>query len=768
MGETDNGVQKENSGADASSGSRWLTPRITFSLLAIALVAVFWNVIIGSHTFFYRDAGSLGFPMDFYQKESFAQGHLPLWDPYNHCGVPFLAQWGRWYPVSFLGQILPLPWFTNVSVILHLFWRGIGMFWLCRRWQLGAFGSTFAAMAFIFNGVTFSCLTWSNYIACLSWLPWVVGTVIAAWQNGGRWIPLAAFASAMQVLTATPELTVLSWLFIGALWLTNLLAKETQALASAGRLAAVVGLAAGISMVQMLPFFDLLQHSQRTTNATDAPWAVPGWGLANLLVPLFHCYESPQGTWFQDGQEFMASYYLGAGVLMLGIVGGIWNRSRRSVVILGAALFCWLMALGPHTIFFSAFKTVFPLVSVARFPVKFAILPAFLLPILAGWTIDRLGPAEKTLALRRATAALAIAILLGMAAILWFGHSHPLPYDQWQQTAIQALGAGVLMIILVGCALLTPVVKSPRARILLQLACLATLPIDALTHSPNIAPTLPVSILAPGMWEAKGNPPVPLAEGRVMIHPDAEQKLIYSHVDNLQLDFLVKRLGEWYNLNLLDGVPKLTGAITLRPANFDVLEQYLYYTQGAHWGEGLLDFLSITSISSPENPIEWHARTNALPLITGGQQPKFVEENKLLAAITSNDFEPRTEVYFPESTRSSITVSNQTRCTVRNVRFTSNRIEATVESSATAMVVLSESYYHNWHAFVDSQPTELLRANLAFQAIQVPGGSHEIAVVYTDPRLKTGAALSAISVVLCGLLWWRTKSGPSAGLFSAA
>lgn len=757
MGETDSTVQDKNI-AKPSPGNNWLTPRISISLIAVALVAVFWQVIIGADVFFYRDAGALGYPMEFFQKQSLAHGQLPLWDPYNHCGVPFLAQWGRWYPISFLGQILPLAWFTNVSIILHLFWGGAGMYWLCRRWQVGQFGSTFAAIAFIFNGVTFSCLTWSNYIACLAWLPWVVGSAIAAWKNGGRRIPFAALASAMQVLTATPELTVLTWLFLGALWLTQIFGRETNFLVSARRLVAVVGLAAGITMVQMLPFFDLLRHSQRTVNTTDVPWAVPSWGLANLLVPLFHCFVSPQGTWFQEGQEFMASYYLGIGVLMLGIAGGIWNRSRRNVVILGTALFCWLMAMGPHTVFFNAFKTVFPLVSIARFPVKFAILPAFLIPILAAWTIERISSEETAGKTRRAIVALAIAAILCIAGILWSGHAHPFEYDRWNTTALHSIGSVALMIILISSALLASVVKSSRMRIGLQLLCLATLPIDALTHIPNIAPTRASSILDPGIWQAKGNPPIPLTEGRVMVHPEAEQKLIYSHVEDLQMDFIVKRVGQWYNLNLLDDVPKLTGAITLRPAAFDTLEKYLYYTPDAHYGEGLLDFLSVAWISSPENPMEWRARTNSLPLITGGQQPKFVPEDKLLAAITANDFDPRHEVYFPESAKASLTVSNQTQCHIQNPRFVAGKIEANVQCAAPAIVVLSESYYHNWRATVDGQPATLLRANLAFQALEVPAGSHELKLIYTDPNLKIGAILSALSLALCGLIWWRTKA----------
>ncbi|MEO6035956.1 MAG: hypothetical protein ABIQ35_11935, partial [Verrucomicrobiota bacterium] len=60
-------------------------------------------------------------------------------------------------------------------------------------------------------------------------------------------------------------------------------------------------------------------------------------------MPLFHCYRSLQGTWFQKGQEFIASYYLGTGVLVLGGAGILLARTRRNAVIASAILFFWIM-----------------------------------------------------------------------------------------------------------------------------------------------------------------------------------------------------------------------------------------------------------------------------------------------------------------------------------------------------------------------------------------------------------------------------------------
>jgi len=735
--------------------AEWLTTRTFLLILAAALIFAFPRVALGLHTFFYRDFGALGYPGSIFMRTSLLQGTLPLWDPYNHCGAPYLAQMGQWYPPAWLGCFLPLPWAENFSMLAHLWWGGFGLFWLARRWGMGNFASAFAGMAYVFNGVTLSCLLWGNYIASLAWLPWVIGCVIAAWRQGGRWLPLAAFTSAMQVLTATPEITLLSWIFLGAVWLSELFSRETGLGISLRRIGILVLLAAGITMVQMLPFFDLLAHSQRNTSDSRAViWSMPAWGWANLLVPLFHCYQSPQGPWFQNGQEFLASYYLGAGVLVLGIAGMWWRHQRLALLLAGMTLFCWIMALGPNGFLYERVKSIFPLIGIARFPIKFAILTVLFVPLLAARAIEHLQTSRDKKAGRGLCIA-GVVILLLMAALAWAARQFPFPLDHWPATAWNALGRAVLMAVLLAGIVLLRNPKSGTARRGLQLMVLAILPIDALTQSPMIAPTLPNQVLAPGIWQASGKPAPPkLGEGRIMVNPNAEQQLLYSRVADMNADFIGKRLAEWYNLNLLDGIPKVTGALTLRPAHFDVLEQFLYYTAGGHCGRGLVDFLSVAWLSAPDNPAQWEARTHFLPVITAGQRPVFANDEKTLSAITAYDFDPRKVVYLPEAERAGVTITNQTTCAVAQARFSLNQVEADVNAAEPGLVVLSQSYYHLWRAFVDERPVPLLRANLAFQALTVPAGAHHIKLIYRDPNLELGGIVSLLAIMVGGAIWF--------------
>ena len=483
-----------------SNGAQWLTTPRYLLLLAAAVFAVFPGVALGLNTFFTRDFGALGYPGAIFFRGSLLRGELPLWNPYSHCGLPFLAQMGAWYLPSWLCLFLPLPWSVNFFMLLHLFFGGAGMFWLARRWGAENFAAAFAGFAFVFNGVTLSCMVWPNYIASFGWLPWVAGSVMAAWRHGGRWLVLAALASAMQVLTATPELTVLTWLFLGGLWLGDVFSGESIVLSSLGRILAVVAVAAGLTMVQMLPFFDLIAHSQRDTSYGGLGWAMPGWGWANLLVPLFHCYEGPQGTWFQTGQEFLQSYYLGAGVLALGVVGAVAARSRRAWLVAGMILFCWVMALGADGHLYEPVRKLFQLMGIARFPVKFAIIPAFLLPLLAAWGIEKISACENR------SARLGFMLVTGgfiflMAGLVWFLRTYPFPNDTWNGTAVNAFWRAVILLALAAGVWVLSLAETWRARLAAQIFLLALLPLDAFTHTPRLVPALPSTVLEPGMWE---------------------------------------------------------------------------------------------------------------------------------------------------------------------------------------------------------------------------------------------------------------------------
>lgn len=755
-------IFKENGGATSDA---CFSPTRFGLFLGLALVCVFPKVALGLHTFFYRDFGVLAYPVVFYHHESFWRGELPLWNPLSNCGAPFLAQWGTMvlYPFSLFYLLLPLPWSLNVFCLAHLFWAGLGMYFLAWRWTGHRFAASVAGTAFVFNGVTFSCLIWPNYTVALGWMPWVVLWVERAWREGGRTLIVAALIATMQMLAGVPEIVLLTWLLLSGGWINGLFQREIPIRLHFGRPAAIVLLVSGLCAAQLLPFFDLLAQSQRGPEFATAKWSMPAWGWGHLILPLFRCFLTPQGIFFQIGQEFMSSTYLGVSSLLLGIYAVCAVRDRRVGLLAALGIFSLLMALGENGSLYRWIKEAAPLLGFARYPIKFVVLATFAFTLLSAYAVRVLDSAPRLRAEPRWRSLFLIAagMLLAIGLLIEFTRQFPTNYDQW--AAILRCGMGRVLF-LVGSVILLCALGSTRkssSRLATQYGLLLVVIFDVATHVPNQNPTLPAYALAPDLFELHNKiPPPKHGQGRVLISPSAEQHLLLSRVPDWHSDLLGKRLALWSNLNLLEGAPKVNGSSTLQVREQMEVQSLLYASTNADW-PSLADFLSVSLSTAPGQIVEWAPRQTFLPLITGGQRPIFADAAETLRGLTNAAFKPHQEVYLPNEARSFVTATNQTEVRIASSKIKSRKIEVEISASQRSLVVVAQTHYPAWHAYVDGHSTRVWRANHAFQALEVPSGIHRVALVYEDRWLKFGAAISLATLLVCGAGWFRERSTPS-------
>ena len=98
--------------ASPNRADEWFTPWRFAAILAALTCVAYPDVIFGGRTFFHRDFAVFGYPLAYHHRESFWRGEIPLWNPLNDCGLPFLAQWNTMtlYPLSIFYLLLPLSW----------------------------------------------------------------------------------------------------------------------------------------------------------------------------------------------------------------------------------------------------------------------------------------------------------------------------------------------------------------------------------------------------------------------------------------------------------------------------------------------------------------------------------------------------------------------------------------------------------------------------------------------------------------------------------
>ena len=86
-----------------------------------------------------------------------------------------------------------------------------------------------------------------------------------------------------------------------------------------------------------------------------------------------------------------------------------------------------------------------------------------------------------------------------------------------------------------------------------------------------------------------------------------------------------------------------------------------------------------------------------------------------------------------------------------------------VEREGVESLLVLDTYYPGWKAYVDSEPAELLVANDVFKAVVLTAGTHRVKFLFLPWRTYAGMAVSGLTaLVVVGLLFWirsRTVSG---------
>src|SRR5262249_13672771 len=85
-----------------------------------------------------------------FSRKLIREGRLPLWNDLAGCGAPHLAngQGAVFDPFHWIAYLGTLPRAHGLMAAARLWFAGLGMFLLARRWGLGAWGRWFAGLTF--------------------------------------------------------------------------------------------------------------------------------------------------------------------------------------------------------------------------------------------------------------------------------------------------------------------------------------------------------------------------------------------------------------------------------------------------------------------------------------------------------------------------------------------------------------------------------------------------------------------------------------------
>lgn len=276
---------------------------------------------------------------------SIKEGTIPLWNPYNFSGTPFLSHpnINIFYPPNWLFFILPLNWSFSWYFYLHIIIAGINMYWLARQYTK-KWGAFIAAIVFAWGGF-FAARVYSGhleYIDAASWLPLVFGLSRKALLKSSYRNIIFSGCGIGILLLAGNELFLLFILEVLGLYLIYLsvINRKVTAIINSVKvilLSLLIGF--GIAAVEVLPryqFINLSLRSQGIPYELAVSGSLPFSGLWLFLKPFYWGLPFPDNYTYRGPWPnlFEFTYYVGIVPVISSIIFIIIQILKRFTYII--------------------------------------------------------------------------------------------------------------------------------------------------------------------------------------------------------------------------------------------------------------------------------------------------------------------------------------------------------------------------------------------------------------------------------------------------
>jgi uncharacterized membrane protein YfhO len=79
--------------------------------------------------------------------------------------------------------------------------------------------------------------------------------------------------------------------------------------------------------------------------------------------------------------------------------------------------------------------------------------------------------------------------------------------------------------------------------------------------------------------------------------------------------------------------------------------------------------------------------------------------------------------------------------------YSSKKVILNINTPSRGILVLSDTFYPGWKAYVDQEETEIMKANTVMRAVVMPGGKHLVKFVYDPVPFNFGLRLGLCTLV---------------------
>jgi membrane protein YfhO len=733
---------------------------LSIFILLICLVALFSPILFFGRSLYYSDFSFITYPVKSFLAHAFQSGALPFWNPSIDSGTPFMAAFhtGVFYPPSIIFFLPNSTLALNLFYIFHFIILIIPIYYLARSWDFSGPAALGSALTALLSSFFISSTMLSNWFLAAVWLPLIFlffqKFII---EKKARYFIAATFALICQILAASPELCALTVLLLLAHSLI-LVPQEEVSFSLYGRiaaLAAMVILALGVSALQLVPTYKLIEHSLREGGLSFEAHSYRSMAfkqLGELILPNnFDEYFSGSGPRVRI-PTFFISIYMGL-IPFLFLMVAIKFRQQKIVQFwLWVFLIGIFLASGAHNPFYKWIYSWAPLMDLFRFPEKFFTISVFALIFLTGYILDALVTATRKREIKLHSVLLPLIFLFIMVAVASI-----------IQPEKNATGAFIALLVFGGIYALFYFGKLKAT--LFYVSILLLLGIDLAAQGYKVMPTVDN-----GFYQTQ---PKLLAS----IKNENEYFRVYTgklhsqtfkgfpNEPNIEGGYYAAREHLYPYYGMIFGVEYPNGilGIGLELKNPWVWNEWFERSSPAqrvrilersnvkYWVDG-----DRPTMFSEGRPIILPDRLKILKaaLPRAFIVPGMRRDLNILKTYYDESFDPLSEVLLNESVVFEATPDFNG--IVEQVRYHPNHVTINTRQKGNGFLVLMDSYFPGWTVKVDGKEKPVLKANHFYRAVQLGPGEHTLEFEYFPEGFKLGLIISGVSLLLLtlGCLVW--------------
>lgn len=679
-----------------------------------------------------------------YFRQSILDGEFPFWNPYTFLGRPFMAdpETAVWYPATWLYLVFSDSVAYCLGLSVHVFLGMAGMFLVARRWNCSVILSVFAGLVFVVSPPYAGHLQGGliGYVHTLSWWPlgllfvdrlcflpslrdWLILSMVFAFAF------LAGHSHAFWLIGCS-----LGFYAVGHSITLDPLQFGKRVLRSGGLVLSSLLAGVCLSAVQLLPMLELIEQGNRTGSKAFAAFGSQTWeGLSSV----FSIVKGEDSIWWSG------NLYVGLPVLLVAVFT-LLTRSDpriRGLIIMGGVSL--LLSLGPLTPVFDWLYPLIPGFGGFRYVVRFGMFGDFALILLSVVFWNRSDAAKPFSSAFCGT-------VVGLFSVVWLPLHLLLRYSL---SPVLLMGWPLF-----ACSLYLLLRRQPCVAAWVRMRAyefavgcfLVVWLIDF----------LPVAVVLDKDFKGYSDVARNFEEFYSFPKSTMEELNDPTRVEPLRVLVPIEVL--YANSGMLNGFSMVTGNTALVVSRvWESLHRSLQLEPHPFNN----NYLSRGVFESGPFPYKgvgidlgWSSQDQVMVLLPeGDRDPRVWLSGKVFPVdnwvVGMQEYLPAHDPYGSVMVETPFLplISGVSEYAGGEARFTTysrNQVELEVESSGSAILVLSDAWFPGWKGEIDGVDAEVFPVNIWMRGVVVPEGSHKVRFFYRSTFFTLGVIVTVLSLMI--------------------